>query len=186
MNSPLIVVAIGCCVLFTPSLSTPIAAGGPVDFTLPEGTTNHGNPKLICLPTKWYHILEFLLINYVAHATTIKSQPGQKWYDNLIDVVLALIFPFSGVVRAINAIESFAWPTSSAIDKALRAGAFCTVARSADWHPSKLSKPEMVQTHMLQAHMFWRPATNSREQNEQRQLTEIEGSELTKANSLGK
>lgn len=45
---------------------------------LPPGTTNHGNPKLICLPTKWTDVIVFFLGNYVAHAATIRLEPGMS------------------------------------------------------------------------------------------------------------
>ena len=79
------------------------------DSTLPTGITNHGNPKLICVPTKWYHILEFFAFNYVAHAATVKSVPGQKFHQALFDVLFALAFPFHSVSRALESLACWSF-----------------------------------------------------------------------------
>jgi len=41
------------------------------------GYTHHGKCNLLCAPATWFDILIFFLGNYVAHAATVVSLPGQ-------------------------------------------------------------------------------------------------------------
>ena len=90
MMAFLLFLVVGALFLFKIIQGSPIANG--VNLTLPAGSTDHGDPKLVCLPTRWYHILEFFAVNYLAHVATIKSGPGQTYLDGLRDAVLALFF----------------------------------------------------------------------------------------------
>jgi hypothetical protein len=49
------------------------AAAINVTLSLPPGTSNHGDPNLICTPVSWIDIITFFLGNYVAHAATVSS-----------------------------------------------------------------------------------------------------------------
>jgi hypothetical protein len=72
------------------------------NFTLPvpDGTVNHGDKKLICIPPQWYQYLVFFLANYVAHAATLFSYPGQSLGETVFVAVNALFLPGSGALRA--------------------------------------------------------------------------------------
>src|SRR2546423_328016 len=48
-----------------------------ITITVPNGTTDHGDPHLLCLPAKWSDIALFFFGNYLAHAATVKSLPGE-------------------------------------------------------------------------------------------------------------
>jgi hypothetical protein len=55
------------------------------DLTLPvpPGSSNHGNPNLLCIPPRWFHYVLFYLSNYLAHAATVIKTPvqGRKEVD---------------------------------------------------------------------------------------------------------
>jgi hypothetical protein len=38
-----------------------------ITISVPEGTSDHGNPNLLCTPTKWLDVLVFFFANYLAH-----------------------------------------------------------------------------------------------------------------------
>jgi hypothetical protein len=77
-----------------------------MNFTLvvPNRTTNHSNPYLICTPPKWYNLALFYFANYFAHAATVVSYPGQGTLETAFAVVTALLLPGSGVFRAAETI----------------------------------------------------------------------------------
>lgn len=86
-------------VVLASALRSPI-----VNITLTGEYSNHGDPHLLCSIGNWTSIALFVLINYLAHCTTVKSYPGDSKINSGIAVVFALFFPSSGVVRAVNAI----------------------------------------------------------------------------------
>lgn len=80
----------------------------------------------------------FFLINFVIHVFTVKPDPGNRGFYSCLVAFLALIFPYTGVVRACRTIER-----AAVLDKlrrgrgelncAARAGALCVVARTKGW-----------------------------------------------------
>jgi hypothetical protein len=73
-----------------------------ITISVPAGTSEHGNPNLLCTPTKWLDILTFFLANYFAHAATVKAPPGGNTKNLAFVVFLAIASPFqalSGVSR---------------------------------------------------------------------------------------
>jgi hypothetical protein len=83
-----------------------------ITITVPSGTTNHGDPNLLCTPTKWTDIILFYTVNYIAHAVTVKSIPGEQKYDSAFLILSALLYPYSGLLRGLEAIFRRAawWP----------------------------------------------------------------------------
>ena len=106
-----------------------------VTITVPNGFSNHGKDDLLCVPTKWYQIFTFFAVNFVSHAATVKTRPGQMYYHKICDFLLALAFPFSGVMRAMETFIRSSWPSDDDLVKACRAGALCVVARTSDSKP---------------------------------------------------
>jgi len=103
------------------------AQGNSTNLVLPSGYSNHGDPKLLCRPTKWSDIALFFLGDYVAHAATIKTIPGQRSMATVIMVVSALLFPTTGVVRSTLASVNMPILAKTSLRTAARAGALCTV-----------------------------------------------------------
>lgn len=109
-----------------------------VTISVPAGTSDHGDPNLLCTPTKRLDVLIFFLANYFAHAATVKALPGEKTMDLAFIVFLAITFPFSGVARGLEAIvrhASFYRGVHSDLQTAVRAGALCIVVRDRQWVP---------------------------------------------------
>jgi hypothetical protein len=99
--------------------------------------TNHGDPDLFCTPSTTISILFFFLANFLAHCATVKSYPAETHAELLVAVVLALFFPSSGVIRALDSIlrHSRIRPGTNDAQKAAKAGALCMVVRTSDWKP---------------------------------------------------
>ncbi|KAF2094983.1 hypothetical protein NA57DRAFT_80148 [Rhizodiscina lignyota] len=106
--------------------------------SLPLGTSNHGNPDLICFPASWMDIVTFFLGNYVAHVVTTVTPPGLSQGLFFQSLIYTLVFPGIGVARGVQAILSFAIFADSDLDKAARAGALCRVVRKDQWARSEL------------------------------------------------
>ena len=110
-----------------------------ITVTVPDGFSNHGNNDLFCLPTTWYQIAVFFIINYGSHAVTIRSRPGQTYYHAGRDIIYALLCPFFGVRRAIDSFGRSSWPSENHLTKAARAGALCIVVRNHEWQAPRNS-----------------------------------------------
>ena len=100
------------------------------NITLPTGTSNHGDPELLCLPTKWTDVVIFFLGNYLAHAATLRSVPGRSVFQSFFAMLKALFFPVSGVTLGVRGIFSFAALAKTDLQAAARAGALCKVIRT--------------------------------------------------------
>ncbi|RYP63526.1 hypothetical protein DL771_009222 [Monosporascus sp. 5C6A] len=99
-------------------------------ITVPEGTTNHGNPNLLCTPAKWYDLIIFFSANYFAHSATVIVNPGQSLIETGILIFFALILPGAGIVGAVSAIvRHAATETKNPLNRAARAGALCMVLK---------------------------------------------------------
>ena len=105
-------------------------------IALPAGTSTHGDPHLLCPPTQWETIVIFFVVNFIAHAATVKLPPAPS---NLIKIQIffgALLMPSSGMVFAIQAFkQTILGLGKSKAQKAAIAGSLCMYARSKDWRP---------------------------------------------------
>ncbi|KAL8797776.1 MAG: hypothetical protein Q9195_000128 [Heterodermia aff. obscurata] len=104
-------------------------------FAQTRGTTDHGKPGLLCTPTAWTDVITFLLANYITHAATVKSNPGEPALRSFVALATALIYPAAGIVRGLDGIFRHAVTSSSPLQTAKKAGALCTVVRTRDWQP---------------------------------------------------
>ena len=77
-----------------------------ITLAVPAGTSNHGDPHLLCTPSKWTNIAAFFLANFFSHAATVKSLPGEPAMPAFFALLLSLIFPTSGVIRTTNCYTS--------------------------------------------------------------------------------
>jgi hypothetical protein len=106
---------------------------------VPPGATQHNNPHTLCIRgPPWKDVLSvitFFATNYIAHAATVKSTPGEGAVVTVCNIFLALCFPMFGLLRALNAIARGARFGGSELKNACRAGALCMVVRSPDWRP---------------------------------------------------
>lgn len=106
-----------------------------ITITVAQGTSNHGNPKLLCTPSKWMGIAMFFLANSVAHAATVKLVPGELALSACLALVFALFFPVSGIRRGLSANYQTAVLANTLLKTAARAKALSMVFRTIDWRP---------------------------------------------------
>ena len=122
--------------LVIPHVSSAPAASSPSQnstIPAPEGTTNHGNPNLLCTRSTWSNVAMFFLANYVAHSATVKIDPGQPVLRGFWYMLVALLVPTFGAYKGLDAIRRCAIFGGSPLQKAKKAGALCEVVRTGEW-----------------------------------------------------
>ncbi|KAK3994460.1 hypothetical protein QBC44DRAFT_391772 [Cladorrhinum sp. PSN332] len=107
--------------------------------TVPEGTTNRGNPALLCMPAEWYRYILFFFANYVAHAATTVPTPGRGTKSSIVAVVAALLLPGSAITSALAVILRRPATEKDPLKSAARAGALCIVLEKRRSHCRKES-----------------------------------------------
>ncbi|KAK3342125.1 hypothetical protein B0T25DRAFT_617853 [Lasiosphaeria hispida] len=85
--------------------------------------------RIFCRDSIWTDVAVFYLGNYVAHAATIFSEPGQSFLNTCVTTITALLLPGVGVVRGARAILSKAILADTPMEVAARAGALCAVIK---------------------------------------------------------
>ncbi|CAL5871086.1 uncharacterized protein PFLUO_LOCUS5332 [Penicillium psychrofluorescens] len=108
--------------------------------TLPPGVTYNPDTHLFCAPTKWTDVATFFLGNYISHAATVITFPGEPWQVVALNMLLAIVFPGMGAARGLLAIIRHAALCKDPIQRALRSRAMCMVVRSKEWKPSSGQK----------------------------------------------
>ena len=106
-----------------------------ITIEVPNGTTDHSDKHLLCLPSQWVDIFAFFLTNYVSHAMTVKSEPGKPLLTGIHAFLTALLLPTSGLIRGLSAVAQCAVSSNSDLETASKAGALCVIVRSGDWKP---------------------------------------------------
>jgi hypothetical protein len=104
-------------------------------LSVPHGTSQHGDPHLLCVPTEAEDVLNFFLANYIAHAATVRIYPGESWTEVVGAILGAILLPTSGLVRGITAILRRGYSGTTPLEVAARSGALCMVVRSNNWMP---------------------------------------------------
>jgi hypothetical protein len=89
-------------------------------------------------------ILEYIATNYIAHAFTIRFNPGYGPVYTIFLSVAALVFPYFGFMAACRNLECLSLFSEDPLDRALKAGALCTVARTQNWIPEEGEKVWML------------------------------------------
>jgi hypothetical protein len=100
--------------------------------TLPVGASDHGDPKLLCLPTKWTDIAIFFIGNYIAHAATVLQDPGSSHQESMMVAIWALLVPPTGMIRGLKAIVVGSTFGKTDLEIAARASALCMVISTED------------------------------------------------------
>ena len=59
-------------------------------ISVPFGTTDHGTENLICSPAEWTDYIIFFAINYMAHAFTLMSRPGETMSERVSNITLEI------------------------------------------------------------------------------------------------
>ncbi|KHN96102.1 uncharacterized protein MAM_05950 [Metarhizium album ARSEF 1941] len=119
-----------------------------LNFTLPEGTTTHGDPRLLCFPATWNSIAVFIIGNYVAHAATVKTPPASTLYATIWIMLGALLVPSTGLVFGMSAFyQARKGRKQSALRKATLARALCMYVRADDWYKQAASSSRLLKLH---------------------------------------
>jgi hypothetical protein len=79
----------------------------------------------------------FILLNYVTHAMTVRSEPGETRLVTAFNAFSALLLPFSGVFRGAQGLFNGARWAGNKLAIARSAGALCVVSRTEGWSPRK-------------------------------------------------
>ena len=133
-----------------------------ITITVPKGTRLKGtDPQILCTPSKWTDVATFLLANYVAHAVTVKSLPGESTSSVLRNVVCSLLFPIWGVNRGANAIYQRAIFAKTPLEAAAKAGALCMVVRTPEWKPEHGDVVRIFGIREAQRKPWWVEACSS-------------------------
>ncbi|KAF4806627.1 hypothetical protein CGCSCA5_v014226 [Colletotrichum siamense] len=99
-----------------------------ITITVPAGTVNHGDPRLLCTPPIWSDFIIFYATNYFVHALTLPSRPGESVLETCFTVITALFLPSTGSLRAARWLLSHAGTVRrDELSRATRAGALCMV-----------------------------------------------------------
>lgn len=122
------------------SLSKGLSYPSPTEFSSAAsecpvnipGFEHHGDCNLLCRPAAWTDIVVFYLGNYVAHAATIVTTPGESPAHTLTTFLIALLWPGGGVRKGLEAILSGAIFARTELERAARSGALCAVVKRPD------------------------------------------------------
>ena len=128
-----------------------------ITLPLPVGTTYHSTPGLLCTPAQWTDILAFYCFNYIAHAATVITRPGERNLDFAGSAFGCLLFPAMGLYRGVEAIlggavfvgwRKWKWlvglkqgegegdkEVDAELRKAAKSGALCMIVRTKNWRP---------------------------------------------------
>lgn len=105
----------------------PISAA-PLSLRPEKGTT-------VCTDANWDEVLLFLLVNYLAHAATAVSFPGESKWELNVRRLDSLLVPYIGLMYALRKIQWFLILEKDPLKRACRAEALCQVVRTKDWTP---------------------------------------------------
>jgi len=90
-----------------------------------------------CASAVMIPVLQFVVTNFVAHAFTVRFSPGYGAFYTIIFSLKALVFPCFGLLTACRSMENLTLLEEDPLNRALEAGALCTVARTEEWKPEK-------------------------------------------------
>ena len=91
--------------------------------------------QLYCEKTTWYDICWFFFTNYLLHALSVRSLPGENVYASTTFKLCCLLVPYTGVRRGLSLISRASSLIKDDLQAAARAGALCMVIRKPDWRP---------------------------------------------------
>lgn len=115
-----------------------IVEGRPASDSANNGTAiaaNSRDPKVLCEPTNWYDICWFIFANYILHALSVRSLPGENSYSSFVVKIGCLLIPFTGLRRGLCLITRANAAVDNDLQAAARARALCMVIRKPDWRP---------------------------------------------------
>lgn len=96
---------------------------------------NNDDPNVHCNPTQWYDICWFFFANYILHALSVRSLPGENFYSATVFKLCCLLIPYTGLRRGLCLISRAGNLAGNDLQAAARANALCMVIRKPEWMP---------------------------------------------------
>ena len=107
-------------------------ASSPANNTI---VSDSSDGQLYCEKTTWYDVCWYFFANYLLHALSVRSLPGENAYSSTAFKLCCLLVPYTGVRRGLSLISRASSLTKDDLQAAARAGALCMVIRKPDWRP---------------------------------------------------
>lgn len=95
----------------------------------------NSDPTVHCTRTNWFDVFWFIFANYVLHALSVRSLPGENAYASTLFKFCCLLIPYTGLRRGLGLISRASNLTGDDLQAAARANALCMVIRNHDWIP---------------------------------------------------
>lgn len=112
-----------------------VVKGTPAPATNLTVILGDNKPHVYCERTTWYSVCWFLFSNYVLHALSVRSLPGENTYSATAFKLCCLLIPYTGLRRGLCLISRASNFAGNDLQCAARANALCMVIRTADWRP---------------------------------------------------
>lgn len=91
---------------------------------------------IYCKRMQWYDVCWFAFANYVLHALSVRSLPGDNNYHNIVFKICCLLVPYAGLRRGLCLISRASNLAGSDLQSAASANALCMVIRTPEWRPA--------------------------------------------------
>ena len=118
-----------CVFLFSATFSGAIPTNGTVSEA-------HGE-EVYCSPAHWYDVVWFYFTNYLLHALSVRSLPGENAIQSTVFKFCCLLVPYTGVRRGLCLVSRASNLAANDLQAAARATALCMVVRLPDWRPKE-------------------------------------------------
>lgn len=113
-----------------------LALSGPSNGKQNGTITDESNGSQVwCQPTRWYDILWFIFTNFILHALSVRSLPGERSFTSVVFKFCCFLTPFTGVRRGLCLILRASNLAGNDLQSAARANALCMVIRNPEWRP---------------------------------------------------
>ncbi|KAI4271293.1 MAG: hypothetical protein LQ337_006118 [Flavoplaca oasis] len=98
-------------------------------------TTESDGSEIWCESSEWYDVLWFWFANFLLHALSVRSLPGESWISSTVFKFCCLLVPYTGVRRGLCLILRASNLAGDDLRAAARANALCMVIRGPEWRP---------------------------------------------------
>ncbi|KAL8860783.1 MAG: hypothetical protein Q9178_002813 [Gyalolechia marmorata] len=98
-------------------------------------TTESDGSEIWCEPSQWYDVLWFWFANFLLHALSVRSLPGESYISSTVFKFCCLLVPYTGVRRGLCLILRASNLAGNDLQAAARANALCMVIRGPEWRP---------------------------------------------------
>ncbi|KAL8809342.1 MAG: hypothetical protein Q9223_003143 [Gallowayella weberi] len=98
-------------------------------------TTETNGDEVWCESSQWYDVLWFFFANFLLHALSVRSLPGESYVSSTVFKFCCLLVPYTGVRRGLCLILRASNLAGNDLESAARANALCMVIRAPEWRP---------------------------------------------------